>query len=83
MTKSCVVGLIPILRWLVLYSLGEGKGNIQSLLLGALLAGLGAALVVVGLVADLIGVNRMLLEDIRWRVREMELREHSARHDAP
>lgn len=70
------LGALPILRWMVLYYLGEGRGNIQSLLLGALLLGMGAALVVVGLVADLIGVNRMLLEDIRWRVREMELRDH-------
>lgn len=77
-----IVGLLPIVRWLVLYSLGDGRGNIQSLLLGALLAGLGAALVVVGLVADLIGVNRMLLEDIRWRVREMELREHADKDKA-
>jgi hypothetical protein len=71
-----VLGALPILRWLVLYFLGDGRGNIQSLLLGALFLGMGAALVVVGLVADLIGVNRMLLEDIRWRVREMELRDH-------
>ena len=71
-----VLGALPILRWLVLYFLGDGRGNIQSLLLGALFLGMGAALVVVGLVADLIGVNRMLLEDIRWRVREMELHDH-------
>jgi hypothetical protein len=37
---------------------------------------MGVVLVVVGLVSDLIGVNRMLLEDIRWRLREMEFRDH-------
>lgn len=69
-----VLGALPILRWLWLYSQGLGQGNVQSLTLGALLLAMGASLVVVGLVADLIGVNRMLLEDLRWRVREMELR---------
>lgn len=51
---------------------GEAVGHIQSLLLAVLLMGMGFFLVIVGLVADLIGVNRMLLEDIRWRLREME-----------
>lgn len=72
-----IIGAIPIVRWLVLFYMAKGSGNLQSLLLGALLLGLGAALIVVGLVADLIGVNRMLLEDIRWRVREMELNQNA------
>lgn len=78
-----IAGALPILRWLYLYSLDQGSGNLQSLLLGALLLGLGAALVVVGLVADLIGVNRMLLEDIRWRIRQLELREQARDRQTP
>ncbi len=81
---SLVVGLIPSVRFLIFYLEGNGQGNVQSLLYSILFLGTGAALIVVGLLADLIGVNRMLLEDIRWRLREMEYREHKERgkHDS-
>lgn len=78
-----VLGSIPILRWLYLYAEGKGAGNVQSLVLGALMLGMGGALVVVGLVADLIGVNRMLLEELRWRMRELEFRQHHVAPKAP
>jgi hypothetical protein len=64
------------LRFVYFYLEGEGQGNVQSLLFSVLFLGMGVVLVVVGLVSDLIGVNRMLLEDIRWRLREMEFRDH-------
>lgn len=73
------IGLIPSIRFLYFYINGAGSGHVQSLLFGVLFLGLGAALIVIGLVADLIGVNRMLLEDIRWRVREMEYHDHARR----
>jgi len=34
------------------------------------------ALLVVAFLAELIGVNRQLFEDLRSRLRELELREH-------
>ncbi|MFM1921150.1 MAG: hypothetical protein RLZZ303_2784 [Candidatus Hydrogenedentota bacterium] len=77
---SILVGLAPTLRFLYFYYQGLGQGNVQSLIYAALFLGTGGALIVVGLLADLIGVNRMLLEDIRWRLREMEYREHSRAH---
>ena len=73
---SIVIGLIPSLRFVYFYLEGEGQGNVQSLLFSVLFLGMGVVLIVVGLVSDLIGVNRMLLEDIRWRLREMEFRDH-------
>lgn len=69
-----IIGLLPTFRFLYFYSIGRGSGNIQSLLFSILMLGSGAALIVAGLIADLIGVNRMLLEDIRTRIREMEYR---------
>lgn len=60
------------IRFLYFFARGDGSGHVQSLILGALLIGLGAGLVVVGLVADLISVNRKLLEDIDWRLKRME-----------
>lgn len=75
-TMSIILGLIPALRFLYFYIMNQGSGHVQSLLFGVLFLGTGVALVVVGLLADLIGVNRVLLEDIRCRLRELEAQEH-------
>jgi glycosyltransferase involved in cell wall biosynthesis len=66
------LGLLIGLRFLYFYFTGPGSGHIQSLILGALLLGTGFFLGVIGLLADLISVNRRLLEDIGWRVRKIE-----------
>lgn len=65
-------GALLLLRFLLLYWAGDGAGHVQSVIIGALCMGSGAALMVTGMIADLIGVNRHLLEDIRSRVRELE-----------
>ena len=61
-------------RFLVFYLLGHGAGHVQSLILGAVLLIVGFQTISIGLVADLIGNNRSLLEDTLFRVRELELR---------
>lgn len=61
-------------RFLFYYVTEGGQGHIQSLLLATLLLGSGFFLVVVGLVADLIAVNRSLLERVDWHLRQMEER---------
>ena len=61
-------------RFLVQYLSGEGAGHIQSLILAAVLLIVGFQTMLIGLVADLIGGNRSLLEDTLFRVRELELR---------
>lgn len=60
-------GLIAFGRFLALYAMGQGSGNIQSLVLGGALIGVGAMLFAVGLLADLIAANRTLLSEIRAR----------------
>jgi glycosyltransferase involved in cell wall biosynthesis len=67
-------GLLVGLRFLYFYFTDEGGGHVQSVILAALFLGLGFFLVVVGLLADLIAVNRQLLEKIDWRVRQLEER---------
>jgi glycosyltransferase involved in cell wall biosynthesis len=66
------LGTVLLARFLWFYFTDGGAGHIQSVIIGALLAGAGLFLVVVGLLADLVAVNRQLLEDIEWRVRRME-----------
>ncbi len=65
-------GLLISLRFLYFFFIGDGEGHIQSIILASLLMGNGFFLVVVGLVADLISVNRKLLEKINWRIHSLE-----------
>ncbi len=69
---SFLGALALAVRYLILYAIDGRAGRLQSLLLAAVLAGIGMALVVVGLLADLMAVNRRLLEDIDWRVKRLE-----------
>jgi len=64
-------GFLIGLRFLYLFLAGEGQGHVQSLILAALLLGSGFLLCLVGLLADLISVNRQLLEKLNWRIQEM------------
>ena len=57
-------GFLIGLRFLFFYFQGDGGGHIQSLILAALLIGLGAGLVLVGLITDLIAVNRKMLQSL-------------------
>ena len=67
-----VAGTALGLRFLM-HFLSDGQaGNIQSLILAAILILLGASCVVVGLVADLLSVNRRLLEDIQASNRQRD-----------
>jgi len=66
------VGLAFVIRWLVLYIQGLGDGNIQSLILAAMLIMIGVQFIVAGLQADIISANRKILEDVQYRVRKMD-----------
>ena len=68
-------GLVPGLRFLyfLLFSEQGGSGHVQSLILAAVLIILGVQVALIGLIADLVGVNRRMMEDMLYRVRKMEL----------
>ena len=53
-------------RFLFYYFDGRGYGHIQSLILASVLLGMGFQTMLVAFLADLISVNRKLLEDIRY-----------------
>ena len=67
-----LAGLLISLRFLYFYITTGGAGHVQSLILSAMLMGGGFFLIIVGLLADLIGVNRNLLERLDWKVHEIE-----------
>ena len=69
---AALLGLIPIVRFLYFYATGDGGGHVQSLVLGGVLIILGVLSTMFGIVADLVGRNRQLLETVLERVRRIE-----------
>ncbi|GAB5558695.1 MAG: glycosyltransferase family 2 protein [Synoicihabitans sp.] len=74
-------GLALGLRFLYFFINGEGSGHVQSVILSALLMGAGLLLAVVALLADLISVNRRLLEKTHWRLAKLESTLQAAEKD--
>jgi glycosyltransferase involved in cell wall biosynthesis len=70
-----LVGLIGTGRFLYFFAIGEGSGHVQSLILSAVLLIVGFQIFLIGLVADLIGFNRKVLEEVLYRLRRQELDE--------
>jgi len=68
---SGLPGLILFLRFLFLYATGHA-GYIQSLTIGTAFLTISVFLCLVGVLADLISVNRRLLEEVRLQLFEMK-----------
>ncbi|NIA30781.1 MAG: glycosyltransferase [Actinobacteria bacterium] len=66
-------GILIGLRFVYFYFTSGGAGHIQSLILAAILLIVGFQVFVMGLLADLIGSNRQLIENVLYRVRKIEL----------
>lgn len=78
------LGAVAGVRFLVLFAAGGGQGHVQSLILGSLLISLGSLLLMAAVVASLIATNRVMLEDLRVRLRRVELaRDQPARASGP
>ena len=74
LTAGALIGL----RFFYFYLVGDGSGHIQSLILAATLMIIGFQTVLIGLVADLVGSNRRILEDQLYRIRRMEFNHNPA-----
>lgn len=72
-----IIGMIPIIRFLYFYFFYSGAGKIQSLVIGSAMMTAGTLTFVMGLLADLVGRNRQLLELTLERVRRLEIRARS------
>jgi len=67
-------GMALGLRFLYFYlTSAEAAGHVQSLILAAILIILGVQVALIGLIADLVGVNRRMIEEALYRMRKMEL----------
>lgn len=72
---GCVPLLIGValgIRFIILFFMGSGNGNIQSLILCSLMIMIGVLIIVLGMLADVIAANRKMLEDIQYHVRKVD-----------
>jgi glycosyltransferase involved in cell wall biosynthesis len=69
----CAIGVGLGARFLYYYVSGDGGGKVQSLLLGVIMLVVGAQTVLTGFLADVMGHNRKLVEDVLFRLKRMEL----------
>lgn len=67
-----LAGIILGIRFLVRFFMGNGQGNVQSLILVSLLITIGVMMWVIGILADTIAANRKIMQDVQMRVRKMD-----------
>jgi len=70
-----LLGFVIGCRYLFFFFMGQTEGHIQSLILSAILLIVGFQIIMMGIAAELISVNRQLLEDIQVRIKKDALRE--------
>ncbi|MCB9802178.1 MAG: glycosyltransferase family 2 protein [Pseudomonadales bacterium] len=58
----CLIGCLFMLRFLYFYLTDAGSGHVQSLIFASVLISMGFNTIMLGVIADLIAVNRKLLE---------------------
>ena len=66
-------GVVLGLRFVYYFVQGMGTGKVQSLILAAILTIVGFQICLIGLMADLVGLNRKMVEESLYRIRRMEL----------
>ena len=67
-----ILGFAIGCRYLFFFFMGQTEGHIQSLILSAILLIVGFQIIMMGIAAELISVNRQLLEDIQLRIKNQE-----------
>jgi hypothetical protein len=66
------IGTVIGLRFLYYFFAESGEGHIQSLILSSILIGMGFQTVMGAFLADLVSVNRRLLEELQYKSRQLE-----------
>ena len=76
MTAAAVIGLAAVAVWgrfLYFFLQGDGSGNVQSLILGAVLFNAAMVLAAMGVLGDLLSSQRITLQRVFERIRRVEL----------
>ncbi len=77
---ALLAGILIGVRFLIAYFSQGGAGHIQSLILAAVLLIAGFQTLLIGLVADLIGANRKIMEEVLVRLRRGEMHPNAFFH---
>jgi glycosyltransferase involved in cell wall biosynthesis len=77
-----VLGLVPFVRYAVLWSQDAEGGHLQSLLVGAVLLVMSFLSIMLAVISDLIRTNRILIEDTLEHTRQLRFA-RSADRDVP
>jgi glycosyltransferase involved in cell wall biosynthesis len=64
-----LIGVLGVGRFLYFYAIGQGGGHVQSLVLSGVFLTIAFQVWMLGILADLISINRRLSEEILYRVR--------------
>lgn len=76
MTAGAVLIALAVMlgvRFLFFYAAGRGAGHVQSLILAAIFSIIGFQVCLIGLIADLVSLNRRMIEETLYRVRQAEI----------
>ena len=71
------IGFILGARFLYFFMSGSGQGHIQSLILSAILSITGVQVSLIAVLAELISINRKLIEDVQRMVKSAGLKKNS------
>lgn len=66
-------GIVAILRFTLFSLAGNSSGHLQSLILGSVLIFMGMQTIVMSILADLIGTNRKLEEEVLYRMKSTQM----------
>lgn len=69
---SLVIGIIIGFRYLYYFCHGAGTGHVQSLILASIFIISGVQIALIAILADLLAINRKLIEDVQLRVKKIE-----------
>ena len=67
-----LIGISLLARFIFLYILDDGNGHIQSLIISSMLVITGFQTFLFGILADLLAINRKLIEDVQVRTKKLE-----------
>lgn len=82
-TFLCLIGALPIFRFLLFVMRDQAEGHVQSLVIGGTLLIVGILIFAMGVLSDLVQNNRVLLEQTLAKVREIELNQFEQRQTPP
>ena len=69
--SSLMLGILLGIRYLLIIMMGDGGGNIQSLILASILITIGVFSIIIGFIADLLSANRKLIEDLMYKINKI------------